>query len=63
LCYLEIPALDVAVSASFYQNVFGWNIRGGRSFDDATGHVSGAWVTGREVSSKPGLRDVSRSRR
>ena len=59
LCYLEIPAVDVHQSATFYEKVFGWNIRHREtarpSFDDATGNVSGAWVMGRECSSKPGL--------
>lgn len=59
LCYLEIPAVDVHQSAAFYENVFGWNIRhrdsDRPSFDDATGYVSGAWVTGRGISREPGL--------
>jgi uncharacterized glyoxalase superfamily protein PhnB/predicted enzyme related to lactoylglutathione lyase len=59
LCYLEIPAVDVAQSATFYEKVFGWNIRhrdsGRPSFDDATGYVSGAWVTGRNACREPGL--------
>jgi predicted enzyme related to lactoylglutathione lyase len=59
LCYLEIPAVDVHQSANFYEKVFGWNIRHRESsrpsFDDATGDVSGAWVTGRDISAKPGL--------
>ena len=59
LCYVEIPALDVARSAAFYQDVFGWNVRqrgdGQRAFDDTTGEVSGAWVTGRPASADPGL--------
>jgi uncharacterized protein len=59
LCYLEIPALDVHESAAFYEAVFGWNIRhrdtSRPSFDDATGYVSGAWVTGREICREPGL--------
>jgi predicted enzyme related to lactoylglutathione lyase/uncharacterized glyoxalase superfamily protein PhnB len=58
-CYLQIPALDVAKSMSFYEAVFGWNIRRrdtlNPSFDDAAGHISGAWVTGREISRQPGL--------
>lgn len=58
-CYLEIPAVDAHQSADFYQSVFGWNIRHREterpSFDDATGNVSGAWVTGRESARKPGL--------
>ncbi len=59
LCYLEIPAVDVRQSVEFYEKVFGWNIRHRDSthpsFDDATGDVSGAWVTGREISRAPGL--------
>jgi hypothetical protein len=27
ICYLEMPATDVAKSAEFYSKVFGWNIR------------------------------------
>jgi len=59
LCYLEIPATDLRQSAAFYEKVFGWNIRHREgshpSFDDATGNVSGAWVTGRAISREPGL--------
>jgi predicted enzyme related to lactoylglutathione lyase/uncharacterized glyoxalase superfamily protein PhnB len=59
LCYLEIPAIDVSDSAVFYEKVFGWNIRhrdtAHPSFDDATGNVSGTWVTGRDPSRGPGL--------
>jgi len=59
ICYLEIPAVDVHQSAVFYENVFGWNIRhrdtARPSFDDASGNVSGAWVTGRPASHDPGL--------
>jgi predicted enzyme related to lactoylglutathione lyase len=59
LCYLEIPSSDVRQSADFYEKVFGWNI--GRrdsdhpSFDDATGNISGMWVTGRTILREPGL--------
>ena len=39
LCYLEIPAIDIGESVRFYENVFGWKIRHGKSgrpsFDDA----------------------------
>jgi predicted enzyme related to lactoylglutathione lyase len=58
-CYLEIPSVDVHQSAAFYEKVFGWNIRqrdtDRPSFDDATGYVSGAWVTGRVIAREPGL--------
>ncbi len=59
VCYLEIPAVDIARSADFYAKVFGWRIRrrgdGAIAFDDTTGEVSGAWVLGRKVWSEPGL--------
>jgi predicted enzyme related to lactoylglutathione lyase len=59
VCYLEIPASDVARSVAFYQAVFGWAVRkrgdGSTAFDDGVGEVSGAWVTGRPSSPTPGL--------
>jgi predicted enzyme related to lactoylglutathione lyase len=59
ICYIEIPAADIARSAEFYKSVFGWNIRrnkeGRTSFDDGVGEVSGAWVTGRPAATAPGL--------
>jgi predicted enzyme related to lactoylglutathione lyase len=59
ICYLEIPATDIEASAAFYARVFGWSIRrrgdGATAFDDTTGQVSGAWVTGRPASADPGL--------
>jgi len=58
-CYIEMPALDVHQSAAFYQVVFGWNIRhrdsDRPSFDDASGNISGAWVSGRPAATTPGL--------
>jgi len=59
ICYLEIPASNVAQSASFYAKVFGWHMRtrgdGAQAFDDATRAVSGAFVVGRGASTTPGL--------
>ena len=59
VCYLEIPAIDINQSSSFYRNVFGWQIRtrgdGNVAFDDAVGEVSGTWVLGRKAASEPGL--------
>jgi uncharacterized protein len=59
ICYIEIPASDVRRSAEFYERVFGWTIRqrgdGATAFDDATGEVSGTWVTGRSPATSPGL--------
>ena len=59
ICYLEIPTMDVEVSAEFYARIFGWKIRvrgdGERAFDDAAGGVSGSWVLGRPPSREPGM--------
>lgn len=59
ICYVEIPATDIARSSAFYQNVFGWNVRkrgdGKLAFDDAVGQVSGTWVTGRKPMTDVGL--------
>ena len=59
ICYIEMPATDVASSSEFYQKVFGWNVRkrgdGRTAFDDAVGEVSGSWITGRAPSGAPGL--------
>ena len=59
ICYIEIPATDIASSADFYKNVFGWNRRkrddGSTAFDDSVGEVSGTWVLGRSPASDPGL--------
>ncbi len=59
ICYIEIPATDIARSSDFYRAVFGWNIRqrgeGHKAFDDTTGEVSGAWVLGRPPARQPGL--------
>ena len=59
ICYIEIPAIDIARSAAFYANVFGWGIRrrgdGATAFDDTVGEVSGTWVLGRPPSTAPGL--------
>jgi uncharacterized protein len=59
ICYVEIPALDIARSAAFYQKVFGWNVRtrgdGSTAFDDGVGEVSGTWVLGRPPAAAPGF--------
>jgi predicted enzyme related to lactoylglutathione lyase len=58
ICYVEIPATDVAQSAAFYEKVFGWRTRrrgdGAVAFDDSVGQVSGTWVLGRPPMD-PGL--------
>jgi predicted enzyme related to lactoylglutathione lyase len=59
LCYVEIPADDVAVSSRFYADAFAWTVRGrgdgATAFDDTVGGVSGVWVTGRRPSADPGI--------
>jgi predicted enzyme related to lactoylglutathione lyase len=59
ICYLEIPANDIRVSAEFYSRVFGWQLRkrgdGHTAFDDTIGEVSGSWVTGRPPQAGPGI--------
>jgi len=59
ICYIQIPATDVARSADFYSKVFGWSIRtrgdGNTAFDDGVGQVSGTWVVGRPPSDQPGM--------
>jgi uncharacterized protein len=59
ICYVEIPAVDVARSADFYRHAFGWSIRhdndGAVAFDDTVGGVSGTWVLGRPPAAEPGL--------
>ena len=59
ICYIEMPAKDIARAADFYHRVFGWNIRkrgdGNTAFDDTVNQVSGAWVLGRAPHSQVGL--------
>ena len=59
LAYVQIPALDVHASAAFYKSIFEWEVRGGTpahlSFTDSTGTIIGAFVTGRAISSEPGV--------
>jgi predicted enzyme related to lactoylglutathione lyase len=59
ICYLEIPALDVAQSSAFYHDVFEWKLRpqddGSVSFDDGVEEVSGTWVLDGEPMTEPGI--------
>jgi uncharacterized protein len=59
ICYIEIPAIDVLLSASFYKKIFGWQIRersdGYIAFDDTVNEVSGTWVIGRSPTTETGL--------
>ncbi len=57
--YLHIPARNIAASAAFYRDVFGWQLHGQPdkpSFSDGTGHVIGRWVTDQAVTGTDGLR-------
>ena len=58
ICYLEIPATDIAASADFYSRAFGWQIRqrgdGSTAFDDTVNEASGSWVLDRAPASEPG---------
>ena len=61
ICYLEIPADDVARSSAFYRDALGWRLRthgdGTVAFDDGSGGrvVSGMWVTDRPPTTEPGI--------
>jgi predicted enzyme related to lactoylglutathione lyase len=59
ICYIEIPSIDIARSADFYKQAFGWQTRkrgdGSIAFDDTTGQVSGTWILDRPPASQPGL--------
>jgi hypothetical protein len=60
ISYFEIPTNNIAESASFYNKVFGWNIRtrrdGSTAFDDAPGGVSGTWKLNRKPHIESGLK-------
>ena len=59
ICYIEIPAIDIDRSVTFYREVFGWQIRtrgdGSRAFDDGVGQVSGTWRLDRKPMTDVGL--------
>lgn len=59
ICYIELPATDIARSADFYRDAFGWKSRkrgdGSTAFDDTPGQVSGSWVLARAPSADPGI--------
>jgi predicted enzyme related to lactoylglutathione lyase len=59
ICYLELPASDIARSSAFYREVFGWSTRrrddGSIAFDDSVNEVSGTWVTDRPPATSPGV--------
>lgn len=59
VCYLVIPANDIAVSAAFFERVFNWYIRrdneGSIAFDDGVGQVSGTWVASVKPDPNPAI--------
>lgn len=59
ICYLQIPATDIALSSAFYHAVFGWELRrrddGSIAFNDGVNQVSGTWVTGRKPMAEVGI--------
>jgi uncharacterized protein len=59
ICYLELPARDIARSSDFYRKVFGWSTRqrndGSIAFDDSVNEVSGTWVLDRPPATSPGV--------
>ena len=59
ICYLELPSRDIGESSSFYQAVFGWEIRqrsdGSTAFNDGVNQVSGTWRKDRKPNTEVGL--------
>jgi uncharacterized protein len=59
ICYVEVPAIDIAQSADFYSNVLGWQMRtrsdGAVAFDDGVGQVSGTFCKDRPAVATLGL--------
>lgn len=58
IIYLLLPAVDVEASATFYREVFGWNIREtetGVAFDDSVNDVHGRFTTQLEAAENPGF--------
>jgi predicted enzyme related to lactoylglutathione lyase len=53
LGYLQLPALDIARSAAFYESVFGWSSDPGQGSFESPGMI-GQWVTDREPAGAGG---------
>jgi predicted enzyme related to lactoylglutathione lyase len=51
--YLQLPALDVACSAAFYETLFGWSVDPGHGSFEAPGMI-GQWTTERVPASTGG---------
>jgi len=52
--YLQIPAIDITESATFYRRVFGWEVEPPESGFEAPGLI-GQWVTDRPLDRDEGL--------
>lgn len=57
ITYLRIPTTNPGVSAAFYADVFGWQVRGGEdpAFTDGSGHVIGHWQADLAVVGEAGV--------
>src|SRR5258708_1393491 len=59
ICYIEIPAFEVARSSEFYAKFFGCHLPNRVdaciAFDYRSGQVSGTWVLGRKASADVGM--------
>jgi predicted enzyme related to lactoylglutathione lyase len=51
--YLQLPARDIAASASFYEQVFGWKVESQHGSFEGPGMI-GQWTTEREPSTEAG---------
>jgi uncharacterized protein len=47
ICYIEMPATDIARSADFYKKIFGWNIR--KRGDNVAATVDAIVANGGEI--------------
>lgn len=53
VCYVQLPALDVAASEAFYDGLFGWVKESGSGDFEAPGLI-GQWVTDRRPATDAG---------
>ncbi len=54
LCYLQIPAADLAASSAFYEHVFGWAIEGSSPSFESPG-LLGQFVADRAPAADAGV--------
>ncbi len=53
LCYLQVPTLDITISARFYETVFGWQVDPPSPGFEAPAMI-GQWITDRPPSADTG---------